>query len=67
MEFRQVIEKRRATRQFTSEPVCRETIKRIIKAGLLAPPFDHARKWNFIILDDAAAKAAAIECIKPLP
>ena len=33
MEFRQVIEKRRTTRQFTSEPVSRETIERIIKAG----------------------------------
>ena len=67
MEFRQVIEKRRTTRQFTSEPVSRETIERIIKAGLMAPSFDHARKWNFVILDDAAAKTAAIECIKPLP
>ena len=67
MEFRQVIEKRRTTRQFTSEPVGRETIERIIKAGLMAPSFDHARKWNFVILDDEAAKTAAIECIKPLP
>ena len=67
MEFRQVIEKRRTTRQFTSVPVSRETIERIIKAGLTAPSFDHARKWNFIILDDAEAKTAAIECIKPLP
>ena len=67
MEFRQVIEKRRTTRQFTSESVPRETIERIIKAGLMAPSFDHARKWNFVIRDDAAAKTAAIECIKPLP
>ena len=67
MEFRQVIEKRRTTRQFTSVPVGRKTIERIIKAGLMAPSFDHARKWNFVILDDAAAKTAAIECIKPLP
>ena len=67
MEFRQVIEKRRTTRQFTSVPVGRKTIERIIKAGLMAPSFDHARKWNFVILDDAEAKTAAIECIKPLP
>ena len=67
MGFRQVIEKRRTTRQFTSVPVGRKTIERIIKAGLMAPSFDHARKWNFVILDDAEAKTAAIECIKPLP
>ena len=60
MEFRQVIEKRRTTRQFTSVPVGRKTIERIIKAGLMAPSFDHARKWNFVILDDAEAKTAAI-------
>lgn len=67
MEFKKVIEKRRTTRQFTSKPVGRETIEHIIKAGLMAPSFDHARKWNFVILDDTAAKTAAIECIKPLP
>ena len=67
MDFRQVIEKRRTTRQFKSEPVSRETIERIIKAGLTAPSFDHCRKWNFIVLTDPALKSAAIECIEPLP
>ena len=61
MEFKKVIEKRRTTRQFTSKPVGRETIEHIIKAGLMAPSFDHARKWNFVILDDTAAKTAAMD------
>ena len=45
----------------------REAIERIIKAGLAAPSFDHCRKWNFVIIDDPAAKTAALECVEPLP
>ena len=67
MEFNEVVKKRRTTRQFTSEPVPKETVERIIKAGLSAPSFDHCRKWNFIILTDPKAKAAALECIDALP
>ena len=37
MEFNEVVEKRRTTRQFKNEPVSREAIGRIIKAGLAAP------------------------------
>ena len=67
MEFNAVIGKRRTTRQFKNEPVSREAIGRIIKAGLAAPSFDHCRKWNFVIIDDPAAKTAALECVEPLP
>ena len=67
MQFSEVIEKRRTTRQFTGEPVPKETIERIINAGLSAPSFDHCRRWYFIILTEAKAKAAALECIEPLP
>ena len=67
MEFNEVVKKRRTTRQFKNEPVSRETIERIIKAGLMAPSFDHCRKWNFIVLTDPVSKSAAIECIEPLP
>ena len=52
MEFKEVVEKRRTTRQFKNEPVGREAIERIIKAGLAAPSFDHCRKWNFVIIDE---------------
>ena len=67
MEFNEVVKKRRTTRQFTSEPVPKETVEGIIKAGMSAPSFDHCRKWNFIILTDPKAKAAALECIDALP
>ena len=41
MEFRQVIEKRRTTRQFTSEPVSRETVERYPAL----PDCIHWNKW----------------------
>ena len=67
MEFSEVINKRRTTRQFTNQPVEIEKIQRILDAGNKAPSFDHMRKWSFIVINDDAAKIKAIECIKVLP
>ena len=60
MEFYQVIEKRRTTRQFSDKPVEKEKIIRIIEAGIKAPTFDHMRNWNFIVISDEIAKKNAI-------
>ena len=67
MEFREVIEKRRTTRQFSDKPVELDKIKRIIEAGIKAPSFDHMRKWNFIVLTDENAKSSVVSLIKELP
>ena len=67
MDFKEVVAKRRTVRQFKDKAVEREKIERIIEAGVLAPSFDHARKWNFIVISDPASKAKAIECIEALP
>lgn len=67
MEFSEVVEKRRTTRQFTNQPVEREKLQRILDAGNKAPSFDHMRKWDLIVITDGAAKLKAIECIKVLP
>ena len=67
MEFNEVIEKRRTTRQFTSESIEKEQIVRIIEAGLKAPTFDHTRKWNFVVITNEQKKMAAIAPIEPLP
>ena len=48
MEFKEDIQKRRTTFQFTGTPVTAEQIKWIIRAGITAPSFDHKRKWNLI-------------------
>lgn len=66
MEFYDVIEKRRTTRQFMNKPVEKEKIERIIAAGIKAPSFDHKRKWNFIAITDKKAKEEALASIEPL-
>ena len=67
MEFYEVVEKRRTTRQFKDKPVEKEKIERIIAAGVKAPSFDHKRKWNFIVVTDREAKERALASIEPLP
>ena len=41
MEFNEVIDKRRTSREWTDREVDFETIKRIIGAGMKAPSWDH--------------------------
>ena len=67
MEFTEVVEKRRTTRQFLDKPVEKEKIERIIAAGIKAPSFDHKRKWNFIAITDKESKERALASIEALP
>ena len=67
MEFMDVVKNRRTTRQFTSQPVEKEQIRRIIQAGIQAPSFDHKRKWNFVVITNPAAKEKALASIEALP
>ena len=50
MEFYDVINERRTTREFLNKDVDFEVIKRILEAGNKAPTWDHNRNWQFIIL-----------------
>lgn len=50
MEFYEVINKRRTTRQFLQREVSFEAVKRILEAGNRAPTWDHNRNWQYIIL-----------------
>lgn len=50
MEFYEVINKRRTTREFLKKEVDFEVIKRILAAGNKAPTWDHNRNWQFIVL-----------------
>lgn len=67
MEFSEVVKMRRTTRQFTGAPVAKEQIDRIIQAGIMAPTFDHKRKWDFIVVTSEESKAKVTDCIEPLP
>lgn len=50
MEFNEVINQRRTSREWTDREVDFEAIKRIIGAGMKAPSWDHYRNWQFIVL-----------------
>ena len=50
MEFYEVINKRRTTREFLDKEVDFETIKKILDAGNKAPTWNHNRNWSYIIL-----------------
>ena len=66
MEFSEVVKRRRTTRQFKNQFIEPEKLERVLQCGLMAPSFDHMRRWNFIVVTDDAAKKAAIACVEPL-
>lgn len=63
MDIYDAICSRRTIRDFSEKPVSEEIIKRIIDAGLRAPTNDHMRKWEFVIVNDAASRLRVIDKI----
>ncbi len=61
MEFYDVIDKRRTTREFLKKEVDFEIIRRILEAGNKAPTWDHNRNWQYIILRTEEEKEYAFE------
>jgi len=51
------IEARRSIRAFTSDPVDRTLLDRLVTAACLAPAPHHSRPWRFVVIDTAAGKA----------
>lgn len=56
MEFYDVINKRRTTREFLDKPVDFEKIKRIIDAGNKAPTWDHKNYFYHSKIKKSAQK-----------
>jgi nitroreductase len=63
MEFYEVIEKRRTIRDFESEDIPKEVIKRVISAAMKAPTNDHMRDWHFIIVKDRETAARLLDIV----
>lgn len=59
MDFNEVINKRKTSREWTDRDVDFEVIKRIIEAGMKAPSWDHYRNWQFIVLHTREKKENA--------
>lgn len=59
MDFYEVIDRRRTSREWTDKDVELEVVKRIIEAGMKAPSWDHYRNWQFIVLHSKEEKENA--------
>lgn len=66
MEFNEVINKRKTSREFTNKEVDFEVIKRILEVGMKAPSWDHYRNWQFIVLHTPEEKANAFAYAKQI-
>lgn len=55
MDLMKAIYHRRAVREFTSEPVERETIRLIIAAAIQAPSAMNQQPWSFVVVEDKEA------------
>ena len=64
MEFNEVINKRKTSREWADKEVDFEAIKRILEAGMKAPSWDHYRSWQFIVLHERADKERAFAYAK---
>ncbi len=61
MEFYDVINKRRTVRKFTSQPIEREKIIRILNTGIKAPSHNHLRTWEFILIPEKTIRFCIVE------
>lgn len=68
------IRKRQSIRRFTNQPIDRETIDQILRAGMAGPSCVNARDWYFVAVTDpevlqkmADANGAPARCLKHAP
>ena len=67
MEFYEVINRRRSIRQFEEREIPRETLERILDAGLKAPSSNHQRRWELVTLTDRSVIRDLAKFIRPYP
>lgn len=66
MDFFEVINKRRTTRQFLDKDVDFNLIEKILDAGNKAPTWNHNRNWSYIILKTKEEKENAFKYVKTI-
>jgi nitroreductase len=57
MELKQAVYRRRAVRQYASDPVEKETLLRLIDAAIQAPSAVNEQPWHFTVVRDRALLA----------
>jgi len=61
MDAMQMLTSRRSVRKFKPDPVPREMLEKIVDAGRLAPTARNVQPWEFVVVTDAAKRAALAE------
>ncbi len=54
MEFSEVVRRRRMVRRYSSEPVARAVLDRVLANALRAPSAGFSQGWAFLVLDEPA-------------
>ena len=63
MEYYEVINNRKTTREFENETIPSDVLRRIIQAAFKAPTNDHMRDWQYIIIKDKTTSARLLDLI----
>jgi len=65
-EFFAVVDAQRACREFRSDPVPDELLERVLSAAVRAPSAENLQPWVFLVLRDAARRAAVGDITRQL-
>lgn len=58
MTVYEAIAARRTIREFDDRPIERETLLRILDAGMKAPSHNHLREWHYVLVDNVRRREA---------
>lgn len=61
MEFRDIVKRRRMVRNYTGDPVDRESLERILDAARRAPSAGHAQGQSFVVVTSTEGRARIAE------
>ncbi|MBN1797055.1 MAG: nitroreductase family protein [Spirochaetales bacterium] len=64
MDAYKALASRKSIRDFKNQAIDKKIIKKIINAGLCAPSNNHLREWEFVIVQDRAARLKVIDKIQ---
>ena len=57
IQMLELIKSRQSDRKYSSQPIEKEKLERIVEAGRMAPSACNAQPWKFVVVDDAALTA----------
>ena len=62
-DFLELVKKRRSFRRFTSDPVPKEIVEKVLEAARNAPSAGNSQPWEFVVVRDVAKKKSITKSI----